>query len=56
MTFDKALELLQELDVFLVLHCSAELHQLVGEGVVNSPISQEVHQVVVQGLKNTHLH
>lgn len=36
-----------------MLHCSAELHQLIGKGVVNSPVSQEVHQVVVQGLNNS---
>lgn len=33
-----------------MLNGGAQLHQLVGEGVVDPPVGQEVHQVVVQGL------
>lgn len=45
------MEVFQELDVLLVLGRSAQLHQLISKGVVDPPVSQEVHQVVVQGLK-----
>ena len=51
--FDKGLEVFQELDVFLVLGGGAQLHQFISKRVVNPPVSQEVHQVVVQGLETT---
>lgn len=50
-TFDKTLELLQELDVLLMLDGGAQLTQLISEGVVNAAVGQEVHQVVVQRLR-----
>ena len=50
--FYEATEVFQELDVLLMLHGSAELHQLIGKRVVHSPVGQEVHEVVVEGLEH----
>lgn len=52
-TFDKALEVFQEFDVLLMLNGSAQLHQFISKGVVDPTVSQEVHQVVVQGLEHS---
>lgn len=52
-TFDKALEVFQELDVLLMLDGRAQLRELIGEGVVDPTVSQEVHQMVIQGLRNS---
>lgn len=35
-----------------MLNGSAELHQFISKSVVNPPVCQEVHQVVIEGLKN----
>ena len=50
--FDEATEVFQELDVLLMLHGGAELHQFIGKRVVHSPIGQEVHEVVIEGLEH----
>lgn len=52
-TFDKALKVFQEFDVLLMFDGSAELHQLVGEGVIHAAVGQEVHQMIVQRLERT---
>lgn len=52
-TFNKALKVFQELDVLLMLDGGAQLHELVGEGVVDPAVGQEVHQMVIQGLRNS---
>lgn len=52
-TFDKALEVFQELDVLLMLDGRAQLRELIDEGVVDPTVSQEVHQMVIQGLINS---
>lgn len=49
-TLDKAVELLKELDVLLMLDSSAKLHEFISKSVVDPPVSQEVHEVVVQSL------
>lgn len=36
-----------------MLDGGAQLHQFIGKGVVDPPVSQEVHQVVIQGLRST---
>lgn len=50
-TLDKAVEVLEELDVLLMLNSSAKLNEFISKGVVDPPVSQEVHEVVVQSLK-----
>lgn len=50
-TFDKALEVLKELDVLLMLNSSTKLYELIRKGVVDPTVSQEVHEVVVKSLK-----
>ena len=45
------MQVFQELDVLLMLDSGAQLHQLISKRVVNPPVCQEVHQVVIQGLK-----
>ena len=50
--FDEATEVFQELYVLLMLHGGAELHQFISKRVVHSPVGQEVHEVVVEGLEH----
>lgn len=49
-TLDKAIEVLKELDVLLMLNSSAKLYEFISKSVVDPPVSQEVHEVVIQSL------